>query len=120
MVPSILPQMKLTPQRFVALRKAEGVSVSSSFPAEKATVRIPANTTAKILLDLEFYTNAYPTLIFSGGKNGKITITYSEGLYDTTGAKNNRFCQLRRRTALKKSGRIQQLGWHWTNGNVTW
>lgn len=90
MVASILPQMELTSQRLVKMRKAEGVSVAPSFPAEKASVRIPENTTAKILLDQTFYTNAYPTLIFSGGKNSKITITYSEGLYDEKGAKNNR------------------------------
>ncbi len=90
MVPSILPQMELTPQRLVALRKAEGVSVSSSFPAEKTSVRIPANTTATILLDQTFLTNAYPTLIFSGGKSSTITITYAEGLYDENGVKGNR------------------------------
>ncbi len=90
MVPSILPQMELTTQRLLKMRKAEGVSITSSFPAEKASVKIPENTTAKILLDQTFYTNAYPSFIFSGGKNSKVTITYSEGLYDEKGAKNNR------------------------------
>lgn len=90
LVPSILAQRELTPQRLQAMRRAEGVSVPSSFPAEKAPVRIPASTTARILLDQMFYTNAYPTLIFSGGENSRITITYAEGLYDERGAKNNR------------------------------
>ena len=87
---SILPQRELTYQRIGTLRKAEGVDVPKKFPVEKEAFEIPANTTAKILLDQDFYTNAYPTLIFSGGKNSNITITYAEGLYDEDGAKNNR------------------------------
>ena len=90
LVPSILAQRELTPQRLLSMRKAEGVTVQPSFPKEKASIKIPANTTASILLDQTFYTNAYPTLIFSGGKNSNITITYSEGLYDQRGAKGNR------------------------------
>lgn len=90
LVASIIPQRELTYQRLETARKSEGVSVPEKFPAEKASFEVPANTTAKVLLDQTYYTNAYPTLIFSGGKNSKITITYAEGLYDTTGAKNNR------------------------------
>ncbi len=90
LIPSIIPPMELTYQRLVATRKAEGVIVPSAFPSEKAAVRIPANTTAKILLDQSFLTNAYPTLMFSGGKHSTLVITYSEGLYDENGAKSNR------------------------------
>ncbi len=89
-VPSILPQRELKYQRLASTRKAEGVSVPKNFPAEKAAFVVPANTTAKVLLDQTIYTNAYPTLIFSNGKNSTITITYSEALYDEKGAKNNR------------------------------
>ena len=87
---SVIPQMEMTYQRLVTTRKAEGVSVPANFPAEKAAFNIPANTTAKILLDQNVYTNAYPTLIFSGGKNSTIVITYAEALYGEKGAKNNR------------------------------
>lgn len=90
MQPSIIPPMEMTKQRFVTTRKAEGISVPKSFPAEKVAFEIPANTTAKILLDQKLHTNAYPTLLFSKGKNSTIVITYSEGLYDEQGAKNNR------------------------------
>lgn len=88
--PSVIPPMEQTYQRLLQTRKAEGVRVPSSFPAEKTSVKIPAGTTAKILLDQSFLTNAYPTLIFSGGENSTIVITYAEGLYDENGAKNNR------------------------------
>ena len=88
--PSIIPPVELTYQRFVSTRRTDGVTVPKSFPSEKVAVEIPANTTAKILLDQEVYTNAYPTLIFSGGQNSTITLTYAEALYDEKGAKNNR------------------------------
>lgn len=90
MVSSIIPQRELTYLRLLSTRKAEGVKVPKKFPAEQASFEVPANTTASILLDQTWYTNAYPTLVFSGGKNSTITITYAEALYDTTGAKNNR------------------------------
>lgn len=90
LVPSILPQLEMTPQRLLLMKKAEGISVPSDFPGEKAPVHIPSNTTATILLDQTFLTNAYPSLTFSGGKNGKITITYAEGLYGEDGVKGNR------------------------------
>lgn len=88
--PSMIPPMEMTVQRLVSTRKAEGVTIPTSFPAKKTAVNVPANTTAKILLDQSFLTNAYPTLLFSGGKNSTIAITYSEGLFDENGAKNNR------------------------------
>jgi len=90
LIPSVIPQMELTPRRLVSTRRTEGVAVPDNFPFEKAAFVVPANTTAKILLDQEIYTNAYPTLIFSGGKNSTIVITYAEGLYNEDGAKNNR------------------------------
>ncbi len=67
LVPSGIPQMEFTEQRMLQLRKAAGVVVPSSFPAKKTAITIPANSTATLLLDQTFLTNAYPTLIFSGG-----------------------------------------------------
>ena len=91
MTESIIPQRELTYQRLLLTRRAEGgVSVPQQFPSEKKKCHVSANTTASILLDQTFYTNAYPTLIFSGGKNSIITLTYAEALYDEKGAKDNR------------------------------
>ncbi len=90
LVPSILPAMELSEQRLEKVRKAEGVTVPAGFPAEATAVRIPAETTARILLDQTVLTNAYLTLLFSGGENSTIKITYAEGLYDEDGAKGNR------------------------------
>lgn len=81
LIPSILPQMELTPQRFEKLRKAEGITISNNFPKEKNTITIPANTVTTLILDQTFLTNAYPTVLFSSGKDTKISLTYAEAFY---------------------------------------
>ncbi len=90
LVPSTLPQMEMAYQRFGKVRKTEGVAPASSFPAEKAEIRIPAQTKASILLDQTYLTNAYPTLAFRGGNNSTIRLTYAEALYNrfTKGNRN--------------------------------
>lgn len=80
LVPSPLPQMELTDQRIERLRRAEGVSPPSSFPKEKIDWQVPANTTATLLLDQSFLTNAYVNLLCSGGKGSSITLIYAEAL----------------------------------------
>jgi alpha-L-rhamnosidase len=81
LVPSPLPQMELTPQRFLAVRKAEGLTISGNFPFQKGTLTIPANTQASLLLDQSFLTNAYPYIDFSKGNNAGISFTYAEALF---------------------------------------
>ena len=81
LVPSPLPQMEMTTQRLSSVRKTEGVQVPAGFPATKTKVTIPANSKATILLDQGFLTNAYPTVVFSGGQNASMLMGYAEGLY---------------------------------------
>jgi alpha-L-rhamnosidase len=83
LVPSSLPQMELTYQRIATLRKAEGVNVPKSFPAVKTALTIPANTSATLLLDQTFLTNAFLTLSFSKGKNAAIKLSYAEALFSS-------------------------------------
>jgi hypothetical protein len=90
LVPSTLPQMELKQQRFVSVRKTEGVDVPASFPASKTAITIPANTAVTILLDQSFLTNAYLTLVFSGGNKSEIAIGYQESLFTKYPAKANR------------------------------
>ncbi len=85
---SIIPQMERTMLRLKETRRAEGVTIPANFPTQKVAVNIPANTMATILLDQSYYVNAYPTLIFSGGDNSVITITYAEALYDSVTDRN--------------------------------
>ena len=82
LVPSSLPQMERTLQRIPILRKADGIAAPPSFPATKTAITIPPNTTATLLLDQTYLTNAYPTLNFSKGKDAGISLTYAEALFD--------------------------------------
>ncbi|PZR29987.1 MAG: alpha-rhamnosidase [Citrobacter freundii] len=81
LVKSTLPQMEMTYQRIPVLRKTTGISMPVGFPAEKKPVTIPANTTAVLLFDQTYLTNAYLTLNFSRGKNAGISLKYAEALY---------------------------------------
>ncbi len=81
LVPSPLPQMELTEQRFAAVRKVEGITIPDNFPSSKNSLTIPANTQANFLLDQSFLTNAYPEMVFSKGNNAGISFTYAEALF---------------------------------------
>ena len=73
--------MELTPQRLQKVRKTDVFQLPENFPAQKSPFVIPANSSASILLDQGYLTNAYPVLQFSKGKNASITLSYAEGLY---------------------------------------
>lgn len=90
LTPSTIPQMEMTVQRFVKVTKADNVNIPVGFPKTKASLTIPAQTEATIVLDQTFLTNAYPTLVFSGGNLGTISLTYEEALYTKFPAKGNR------------------------------
>ena len=95
LVSSSLPQMELKYQRIAMLRKAEGLTVPKTFPALKTAIIIPANTSATLLLDQTYLTNAFITLNFSKGKNAAIKLSYAEATFTSlTGpegtAKGNR------------------------------
>jgi hypothetical protein len=81
LVPRSIPQMELTNQRLQQVRKSDGLQLPKNFPSVKTSVTIPSNTIATVLLDQGFLTNAYPTILFSGGKNAAITLGYAEALY---------------------------------------
>jgi len=81
LVPSTLPPMELSRQRLAAVRRAEGVVVPANWPGQRTSLTIPAGTTATLLLDHSFLTNAYPTLVFSGGLQATLSLTYAEALY---------------------------------------
>ena len=79
--PSPLPPREMTYQRIPVCRKAIGITVPVEFPAQAATLTIPANTTVTLLLDQTYLTNAYLTLNFSKGRDAGISIRYAESMY---------------------------------------
>jgi len=80
LVPRPIPQMELTPQRLQKVRKTDVFPLPENFPAQKTPFIIPANSSAFILLDQGYLTNAYPVLQFSKGKNASVSLSYAEGL----------------------------------------
>jgi hypothetical protein len=64
----------------IALEIASDKLDINDFPDR--SVAIPPHTNANLLLDRKGLTTAYPQLTVSGGKGSKITLTYSEALYD--------------------------------------
>jgi alpha-L-rhamnosidase len=82
LVPSSIPQMERTYQRIPVLRKSDGLTVPTNFPATKTPVTIPPHTAATFLLDQTYLTSAYLTLNFSKGKGAGISLTYAEALFD--------------------------------------
>lgn len=81
LVPRQIPMMELSPQRLQKIRKQKNVTADESFLKGDHAIQIAANTTAHILLDQQFLTNAFPVVQFSKGKNANIQLTYAEALY---------------------------------------
>jgi alpha-L-rhamnosidase len=81
LVPSPIPAREMVMQRLKVMRRADGVTLPATFPAEPGALTIPANTKVTILLDQTYLTNAYPTIIFSKGRGAGISMSYAEGLY---------------------------------------
>ncbi len=74
--PAAIPAMELTEQRFASIRKGEGDLIHGK------SLVVPANSSVDLWIDQGVLTNAYPQLMFTGGKNAKIGLTYAEGLYE--------------------------------------
>jgi len=81
LVPSSLPQMELRLQRFSEARRSTGITIPPGFPEKPVALTVPANTSATILLDQSFLTNAYPWLQFSKGNGATISLVYAESLF---------------------------------------
>ena len=90
LLPRNIPMMEEHPERFKRIVRAEGLRADSSFLGGDTPLTVPANTTATLLLDQSYLVVGYPQLRVSGGKGGRIKITYSEALYDEQGQKGNR------------------------------
>ncbi|HYW96336.1 MAG TPA: alpha-L-rhamnosidase C-terminal domain-containing protein [Bacteroidales bacterium] len=77
-------------ERFTNVLRHDGLQIPEGFLRGKAPVIIPANTHKTLLIDQTYLTIGYPELIFSGGKDASITISYAENLYNNEKMKGNR------------------------------
>jgi alpha-L-rhamnosidase len=81
LVPRSIPLMEETPVRFARVRQSSGAVVPASFPAARAPFQIPAHAKARLLLDQNYLTTAYPELTVSGGSGANVTLRYAEALW---------------------------------------
>ncbi|MEY4905673.1 MAG: hypothetical protein RLZZ292_3488, partial [Bacteroidota bacterium] len=91
LVPSSIPQMERKEERFQkVVWNNSDIKLPDGFPLQKTKLNIPKQSNVTILLDQTYLTNAYTTLLFSGGKNATISMTYAEALYSNFPQKGNR------------------------------
>ncbi|MBS1745410.1 MAG: alpha-L-rhamnosidase N-terminal domain-containing protein [Bacteroidetes bacterium] len=81
LVPRQIPLMELTPQRLHTIRIQTNIHAGNEFLEGNQPVQIAPNTTAHLLLDQQYLTNAFPVIQFSKGKDADIQLTYAEALY---------------------------------------
>jgi len=82
----------LPPQLYVPA--GAGELVRSTLPGLEAfprrSARIPANTSAKLLLRRDAMISAYPEFEIKGGRDATFRVEYGEALYDAEGRKGDR------------------------------
>ena len=107
MKPTTLPPMIDQPVfagkvRFVSDKPDVRVSSADDIASEhdewnliksRGKITVPANTTRRVIIDLDQYYCVYPELVTSGGKGSSIRVWWAEALYEQTegfGVKGNR------------------------------
>lgn len=90
LVPRSIPLMEERPVRFASVRRSSGAEADGEFPAGDGVLRIPAHTSATVLLDQSHLTNAYFRMETSGGAGSEISVTYAEAPKDENGVKGHR------------------------------
>ncbi|HZB44282.1 MAG TPA: hypothetical protein VE360_03520, partial [Pyrinomonadaceae bacterium] len=81
LVPRNIPPMEETPLRLARVRQSAGLTIPGSFPARRTPFKVPAHTKARLLLDQNYLTTAYPELTVSGGRGANVTLRYAEALW---------------------------------------
>ena len=90
LTPRTIPMMEEHTERFPHIVRSQGIAVDTSFLRGEASLTVPANTTATLLLDQTYLVAGYPELLLSGGKGSTVKITYAEALYNEQNRKGNR------------------------------
>ena len=88
MVQRLIPLTEEVPQRFGCVRKMENMPFSENFIKGTGDLVIDNWGESTILIDQKYLTTAYPELIFSGGRGGKITLTYMEAPFINVNQEN--------------------------------
>lgn len=81
LVPASVPQPELTPQAFARVVRCAGSATLSQWEdliAGHADLTIPAHSCARVVVDQEELTTAYPRLAFRGGYGTYVRMVYAE------------------------------------------
>ncbi|HVX67521.1 MAG TPA: alpha-L-rhamnosidase C-terminal domain-containing protein [Bryobacteraceae bacterium] len=81
LTPRPIPLMEERPERFSRVRQATGIAVPPGFPAGPAAMKIPTHAKARLLVDQNWLTTAYPELIVSGGGGATVRLGSAESLF---------------------------------------
>ncbi|MCD7973842.1 MAG: alpha-L-rhamnosidase N-terminal domain-containing protein [Candidatus Azobacteroides sp.] len=92
LVPSPIPPMEMNYQPLTNIRLMEGMKKQTDFLVKKTPLTIPSHSHVRFVLDNDFLTTGYLSLLFSNGKDAEIRIGYAEAFYDPVNlpAKGNR------------------------------
>jgi hypothetical protein len=87
-----VPFMEETPESITNIVRVYGIDSAVLLKefTSNGTIKIPANTSATILIDRKVLTTGYPEITFSGGNKSTVKITYAESLFDQKNLKDNR------------------------------
>ena len=88
LVPNPLPPLRheITEAGRVARTTLSGVSAGQALSG----LTVPARSDVRVLVDRATLTNAYPTVVVSGGRDARVRVTYAEALFDADRRKGNR------------------------------
>jgi hypothetical protein len=81
LVPRTIPPMEEHPERLSRVRRSEGVTATDDFLKGASSLVVKANSRARLLLDQDRLTTAYPELVTSGGRGASLRIRYAENLW---------------------------------------
>ena len=90
LIPRDIPLMESSLLFLNTVRRSSGVIVSDKFLKGDSAIMIPPHKKATILFDQGYLTNSYPTFQFSKGRDAKVSVIYSEGMYLDKSVKGNR------------------------------
>lgn len=76
-----IPMMEERPLRLARVRASDQLALPGTWPNQAASVSVPANTKASILLDQDYLVTGYPEIEVSGGARATVTLSYAESLY---------------------------------------
>ena len=90
LIPRIIPPMEQKIERFASVARKDSALPFEELVRNKNPLTIPPYSNISVLIDQKILTMGFPELHVSGGKGGKIKVTYSEALYDFQKSKGNR------------------------------